>query len=688
MTLIAVDSRKQTSATADTASKARATAAWTWRTRQAAAPLWCSAGALACGATAHALPDHWWGAAPVVAYGGLAAWRLDRDRSRGLARTRHAFVFHGGVTAAFGVWMIPATIGGLSPGLAEWAGYGLASFGGAWWLRRPLRNVRRWHRVGKLPKRELVAAPVAPAPEPPTTVEQLVGDWTTYLADKGPLAGVRLTNLEELKRGSATYAIRATLLGVRGDHTTARLVSCAETIRSGLDLHTGTILMDGSGSTGSTARLTVFLGDNPLRHLRDLPEPADPTPFGSGVRLTADIGEFADGQKILWVYYEPGDGAKHGIIAGDSGSGKGVATDKAVCGAVGTGQIVVLLLDPKDGRSSSVLPLFPAGGVAVTPAERNLLLDGIEAEHRRRNQVLAATPWTDQYGNERNITPGTDPPSFFTPTSDMPLILVILEEIATQTEDMDFAKRLGTLTREVRASGIGFVGVGQGVGTVEMGSATIRANLAQNVLMFRTKNALTGQRLGDSDSAVKVTLDPSTLFAHWPGTSESAKGLCAPAGLCAAGRSEPGRTYPNGNIVAIVRALLSREHRAALSPAAIATLGLDRIAEMRAARLLGNDAADAPASAPASRSAPAPADDARTRDLIVDVLRHAGEPMAAGAILAAMTERGRPVSPQNLGNHMAKLISATTVTRTGRGMYEAVYDAEFLDEQPLEGSLR
>jgi hypothetical protein len=680
---------------------------WVWRTREAMAPLWCATGALTCGAVAHALPDHWWGAVGPAAYGLTAAYRIDRDSTRGFIRTRAAKIFHGAVATAFGIWMVPAAAGGLDLALVEFVGAGVVALGGLWWLRSPLRRLRAWRRrrrapaVADQPIAELTAAFEPAAPD---VADQLIADWDEHVAANGrSLAGARLTDLEELRRGKDVYAIRATVLGVRGRHTTAGLLSMSENIRSGLDLHTGTILMDGTGTTGSAARLTVYLGNNPLRELRDLPRPEKPVPYGAGKPLTGTVGEFADGQTIRWVYYWPGDGAKHGIIAGDTGTGKGVATDKVIVGAVATGQIVVLMLDPKDGRSSSVLPLIEEGGIAVTEEERDLLLDGILAEHRRRNAALAVAPWTDEYGNRRNTVPGTDPPTFFTPTPDMPLILVIVEEVATQTATTpapraprqpgeantppkpSFAQRLGTGIRETRASGIAFVAVGQGVGAPELGGTTNRSNLAQNLMMLRTKNPLTGQRLGDDDGAVSIKLDPASLFANWPGTNEPAKGLFVPAGLCGAGRAEPGRTYPNGDIVAIVKELLARPDRATLPREARATLGLDDIAAMRAGRLAGTHAEPDHTPRPPETAVAASAfdDDASTRDLIVAILREADASMAAHQIIRAMVERGRPVTPQNLGNHMARLMADGLVARPQRGTYEAVVEAELIGDYAI-----
>ncbi len=675
---------------------------WAWRTREAMAPLWCAAGVLTCGAAAHAVHDHLWGIVGPLAYGLKAAHRIDRDQTRGFIRTRTAKIFHGGVTAAFGVWMIPAAAHGLDLNLVEFVGAGVVAFGGLWWLRSPLRRLRAWHQRRNAPAIVQPIAELAAAfkPAEPDVAEQLISDWDEYVAASNrPLAGARLTDLEELRRGADVYAIRATVLGVRGRHTTAGILGQTDAIRSGLDLHTGTVLMDGTGSTGSSARLTVYLGNNPLRNLRDLPRPDKPVPYGTGKPLTASVGEFADAQPIRWVYYWPGDGAKHGIIAGDSGTGKGVATDKVVVGAVATGQIVVLMLDPKDGRSSSVLPLIE--GIATTEDERDRLLDGIIAEHRRRNAILAVTPWTDEYGHHRNTAPGTDPPSFFTPTPDMPLILVIVEEIATQTAATPaprplrqpgepaappkepFAQRLGTGIRETRASGIAWVAVGQGVSAPELGGTTTRANLAQNLLMLRTKNPLTGQRLGDDDGAVTIRLDPAHLFANWPGTTEPAKGLVVPAGLCGAGRAEPGRTYANGDIVAIVKELLARPDRATLPPEARATLGLDDIAAMRAARLAGRriepNRSPEPRDTPATTEDLDATEDTSTRDLVMAILRENEEPMSAQDVIRAMASRGRPVSPTNLSNHMIKLMRDGLVARIQRGVYQATDDAELLD---------
>jgi hypothetical protein len=673
-------SQTKTAAAPEPPGAAARAASWTWRTRDPMAPIWCTAGAFTSGAIAHGLPDHWWGIAAPAAYGAVAAWRLDRDHSRALVRTRGDWMFHGTVTAAFGIWMIPAAAGGISLGLAETALAGMAVFGGVWWTRSVRARIATWWRNRKKPA--ATPEPVKPAVQAPTHVDELVEDWYAYLAgDRGPLAGARLTDTEELVRPDTgkVYALRATVTGVRGKHTTAGLIAAAETIRSGLGLPPGAVLVDGTDATGHTAHLTVLVGDSPLRTLPDhvvtVTGAADPTS-----RWTATIGEFPDSAPIQWTYYIPDSGAVHGITAGDSGTGKGVTTDKVVMGAAKLGA-VVLLLDTKDGRSSSVGPLI--SGIAVTAPERLLLLTGLIAEARRRNRVMAASPWTDRYGNLRNTMPGTDPPTAFTPTADMPLIYVIVEEIATQIEeDAEFAPLLGTAAREFRACGIGLDVIGQGISTREIGGATLRANVAQNVLMLRTKNPLTGQRLGDA----AVPLDPFRLPSVWPGTSEPALGLCVPAGLCAGGKAEMGRVYPNGNLVPQVQELAAS--LAALTEEAAETLNLRLIAQMRADRLAGRGpipVPDLPARIPAARAEPASAEpeDTSTRDLILNVLQSVGDPMTTSDLAAELTARDRPVSPQNLGNHLGKLIETGQITRVARATYQAVFDAELMADRAL-----
>lgn len=646
------------------------TGSWLRRHRSPLAPVGCALGAVTAGAVAHGLPDHWWGLVAPGGYLAVSAWRLDHNPAR--SPGRGDWVFHGSVTAATAIWMIPAAVYGLDVSLLEWAGFGLAVFGAVWWSRGCRARLAAWWRGRRgcgIPQPETPQAPSAP----PARIDELVEDWRLYLsAERGPLAGARLTDAEELVRADtgAVYALRATIIGVRGRHKTADLIAAADTIRSGLALPPGAVLVDGTGAVGHTARLTVLTGDSPLRDLEDyqLPQVNGPDPAR---RWTAPVGRFPDATPIHWTYYIPGSGAVHGLTAGDTGTGKGVATDKVVLGAVCNGA-VVLLLDPKDGRSSSVLPLI--AGVAASLEERRLMIRGLVAEMRRRNAVLAARPWTDAYGNDRNTVPGTDPPTCFTPGPDMPLIYVIVEEIGTQAEDPDFATDLGELAREARAAGIGLDGIGQGVGVKEVGGATLRANLGSgNVLMLRTKNALTGQRLGDSD----VLLDPCQLPATWPGTDDPALGLCVPAGLCAAGRAEMGRTFPNGNLVPLVGQL--GDARAMLPPESVAALNLEAIATMRADRLAGRT------PPPPSPGVPAQVrpEDASSRELILDILQTAMEPMPVAELAAELAQRGRPVSPANLGNHLGRLKEAGLITQPSRAVYQAVFDVEVLADKAV-----
>ena len=128
--------------------------------------------------------------------------------------------------------------------------------------------------------------------------------------------------------------------------------------------------------------------------------------------------------------------------------------------------------------------------------------------------------------------------------------------------------------------------------------------------------------------------------------------------------------------------------RAELPQESIDALNLELIAEMRADRLAGRTpkslvprASDA-AEVQRPERAPEP-EDASTRELILDILQSTGDPMPTSDITAELTARGLPTSPQNLGNHFAKLIETGQITRVARGTYQAVFDVEVLADRTL-----
>lgn len=210
-------------------------------------------------------------------------------------------------------------------------------------------------------------------------------------------------------------------------------------------------------------------------------------------------GWFGDSEPARYRFWKPGSGAAHCIATGSTGSGKsgflslllaeaGVAVD-----AEGRRLIRRWILDPQ----AQSLPGW-TGRVDLTALGTDssmAALRSLYAALLKRSARLGNTPWIDSKGREiRGV-------GRFRPTWELPLMLVILDEMHLLLQHRDYAGEAEYILSQIgklgRKAGMALVVGNQLAGLAEMKSRALRQSLAaMQAVAFRSAENLNATFLG------------------------------------------------------------------------------------------------------------------------------------------------------------------------------------------------
>lgn len=161
----------------------------------------------------------------------------------------------------------------------------------------------------------------------------------------------------------------------------------------------------------------------------------------------AVIGRYADGADARVRFWAPRDGTKHGLVAGDSGSGKSYLLDLIIRVAIESGVVTPFILDPQEGQSlpqwQDALPY--AAGIEECMA----LLERLHKGMLDRSHYLKRRAWTKDNGQTVRFM------NFYDPliASELPVALVIADEVAVLLGDRQYGTRAKFLLEGIAKMG-------------------------------------------------------------------------------------------------------------------------------------------------------------------------------------------------------------------------------------------
>lgn len=383
--------------------------------------------------------------------------------------------------------------GAAPPALTRWEKASLAVRGGvAAWLPSAAA-VGAW---GPLPVRDavLIGWPVAAGAyiwrnrtrATPLVVEEIpdpVAVWSDLVGAPGcALAGAHLTGLvEDAEKWSATIEL------VRGKQEWQDVTRALGKISSAYDVSAELIVIEPVKARPAAAKISVY---------KRMPLLESPTWEGphllNTATGTAPFVTYTDGSVGQWRWWSPeGSGASgvtHGLVAGTTGAGKSRLLALKLAYERATPLMVSWVADPQGGQS---LPEWVDAVdwygrdmdeiVVMLHTARELMYD--------RSRRLAEEEWVDAKGRTRIGR------STFTPTVDMPLVNITIDEAhkVLKLEDYDMAELVTELARMGRKCGLS-VTLATHMPTLEdLKKQVLKSMLASgNVMVLRTGEKVSG----------------------------------------------------------------------------------------------------------------------------------------------------------------------------------------------------
>lgn len=438
-----------------------------------------------------------------------------------------------GVVAAATTWLAviavtdPSTTFGRAAWVAGIAGWAVTSY--PWW--------RHVERTGA---RTRPAAPQARTvvTERDPLAAYAIDTWAQRIGHPmGPLAGTRLTNFRRLPACEAGSPGR-----VRQPNWTAQVEAIeAGTInmREQRPLLLGRIATAYGCSYGDVAFFTDkhnlsraevrVQPDNLLAETR-LWRGLEGTDWGRGRSV---VGRYDDGKPMLYQWHKENFGAVHDLISGCTGSGKSeLVAQLLLISQHSRGLVLDWVGDPQGGQSYGQLKDL-VDWFAPNPTEIKLMLLAAKIEMIRRNHALAAAhvkTWT--------------------PTLDMPLLVVTLDEAQSYLDDPDILQLITDLAGMGRKSGIKMRLLTQVPSAGNLGgSVYIKEQVRVQAFIGRAATEVAGRLAVDPDSV----FDPRELPDTWgPATCDpegTTAGLMGVQGIN--GRDVFGRVDYTGNDMSV-----------------------------------------------------------------------------------------------------------------------------------------
>jgi DNA segregation ATPase FtsK/SpoIIIE-like protein len=159
----------------------------------------------------------------------------------------------------------------------------------------------------------------------------------------------------------------------------------------------------------------------------------------------APIGVYPDGGHALYRFWRPGSGPVHDLIAGTTDAGKSRLLDQLLAYERHSPLMVSWVIDPQRGQS---LPDWQdaVDWFADSVSEGKKLLKAAQREMYRRNKLLARMEWVDEKGRLRRGK------ASFTPTEELPLLCLTIEEAHAVLADPQNVKIVEDLAKMARSA--------------------------------------------------------------------------------------------------------------------------------------------------------------------------------------------------------------------------------------------
>jgi hypothetical protein len=245
----------------------------------------------------------------------------------------------------------------------------------------------------------------------------------------------------------------------------------------------------------------------------------------------SSVGRYIDDEPVTYRWWTPGSGPAHDLISGTTGSGKSRFVDMCLSESRHSPLICDWVIDPQMGQSLPDWVPVPQpdgtvhGGVdwfAKGNRQGLLMLRAVVRVMLHRNAVLAKKVWYDGKGpanggrGRKRI--GV---SSFTPTVDMPLLVVTIEEAHSLLEQFPEAVDLcEQIAKMARKCGIKLRLIVQYPTLDQIGnSGVLREMLASgNIIIFRTQSRMAANVVFQGS----LPVEPHKLPRQMPDGSTSA----------------------------------------------------------------------------------------------------------------------------------------------------------------------
>jgi hypothetical protein len=313
---------------------------------------------------------------------------------------------------------------------------------------------------------------------------------------KDRLVGSRLTNVRSVPGGAAATVVLPP--GQRG----SKVDALVEVIASVMGVDVTAVTVDASTAANR-------------RELFVLPKAATNKaikwkgPDLDLAKWVSTIGTYIDGARVEYVWRE-----WHDLISGTTGSGKSRLLDLLLATSRASGGLIVdWVLDPQNGQSlpdwQEEVDWFASGvdeGMRMLRAARSLMY--------ARNRTLAKQEWVDGRGRTRKGVKA------FTPTPDMPLLVLTIEEAHAVLNDDEAKTIVEDIAKMGRKCGIKVRLVTQVPTLSQLGNSNVLRSMVAsgNVIVLRTGNKSDGQFA--FQGAMQV--DPVSIPRRMPDGSSSA----------------------------------------------------------------------------------------------------------------------------------------------------------------------
>ncbi|RAJ61735.1 hypothetical protein K378_04095 [Streptomyces sp. Amel2xB2] len=456
---------------------------FSWRHRRPLAPVHAAITLGTLGAACGAAADGWKTALLLDASlaAGTAWWlRRRRLKDRPLRPREHAYALTSAGTAG-ALLLAMAARGGIAPPMPGLLLIWLLAVGIPWWWHHRIRDVDG-------------------------ALGEEIELWEQRVAhDRGALTGSWLTNLVGRQDGNGVSAL---INLPPGELTTEQAVAATGRIASAFGVPPSSVVIEATAEgANNQAELAVYKR-NPLQAVHPWPGP-HLLDHEAGV---APIGVYPDGGHALYRFWRPGSGPVHDLIAGTTDAGKSRLLDQLLAYERHSPLMVSWVIDPQRGQS---LPDWQdaVDWFADSVAEGKKLLKAAQREMYRRNKLLARMEWTDEKGRLRRGK------ASFTPTKELPLLCLTIEEAHAVLADPQNVKIVEDLAKMARKCGIKLRLVTQVPLLAQLGnSMTLRDMVAAgNVVVLRTANRLSGQVAFNGT----IPADPHALPREFPDGSSS-----------------------------------------------------------------------------------------------------------------------------------------------------------------------